>query len=240
MMKSLFDYINNNSFLATIIGIIVGWILNFISTLYFNKKDEKQRKKENELKEKQKQFENKPELIIENAMNKSNIDMEIFIGTFKIKYDEKRKYEIVYSKGIKNKNNHDYKDVVIKNIGKSDIECLDIISTNKRNVILYDYKSLENIVDNKSVWYSYCYDRKIRVDESVKIRIYFEKNKQPYTPLSSTLAFLFEDQNHNYWEQPFFYEKNNIYAPVAKSYKDFKQAVSADDAYDCFEKPWLW
>lgn len=53
-MKSLFDYINNNSFLATLIGIIVGWILNFISAMYFNKKKEKQRKKELEIKEKQK------------------------------------------------------------------------------------------------------------------------------------------------------------------------------------------
>lgn len=53
-MKSLFDYINNNSFLATLIGIIVDWILNFISAMYFNKKKEKQRKKELEIKEKQK------------------------------------------------------------------------------------------------------------------------------------------------------------------------------------------
>lgn len=37
-MKSLFDYIDGNSFLTTIIGIIVGWILNFISTMYFDKK----------------------------------------------------------------------------------------------------------------------------------------------------------------------------------------------------------
>lgn len=58
-MKLVFDYINNNSFLTTLIGIIVGWILNFISTMYFSKKEEKQRKKEYEKKEKQKQFENK-------------------------------------------------------------------------------------------------------------------------------------------------------------------------------------
>lgn len=44
-MKSLFDYINSNSFLATLIGIVVGWILNFISTMYFNKKEEKKKLK---------------------------------------------------------------------------------------------------------------------------------------------------------------------------------------------------
>ena len=239
-MKSLFDYINSNSFLATLIGIVVGWILNFISTMYFNKKEEKQRKKEIERQERQKQFENKPELFIENTKCKFNIDMEIFIGTFDVKYNEGKKYKIVYPKSIKNKDNHDYKDIVIKNIGKSDIDCLDIISTNKRGIILCDYELLDNLVDNESVWYSYCYDKKIRADESVKIRVYFEKNRQPYTLLSSTLAFLFEDQNHNYWEQPFFYEKNNVYPPYAISYKELRQAVSSDDAYDCFEQPWLW
>lgn len=123
-------------------------------------------------------------------MHKSNIDMEIFIGTFKAIYNEEKNYKIVYPKGIKNKNNHDYKDVVIKNIGKSDIDCLDIILTNKRSIILCDYKSLDNLVNYESVCYNCCYDKKIRVDESVKIRIYFEKNKQPYTSFSSTLAFL--------------------------------------------------
>ena len=44
-MKSLFDYIDGNSFLTTIIGIIVGWILNFISTMYFDKKRKGRRKK---------------------------------------------------------------------------------------------------------------------------------------------------------------------------------------------------
>ena len=42
--------------------------------------------------------------------------MEIIIGTFDVKYDGGRKYKIVYHKGIKNKDNHDYKDIIIKNI----------------------------------------------------------------------------------------------------------------------------
>ena len=90
-MKSLFDYINSNSFLATLIGIVVGWILNFISTMYFNKKEEKQRKKEIERQERQKQFENKPEFFIEHSTYKSNIDMKNFIGTFDVKYDKGKK-----------------------------------------------------------------------------------------------------------------------------------------------------
>ena len=147
-MKSLFDYIDGNSFLTTIIGIIVGWILNFISTMYFDKKNERRRKKKLERIEKQKRFENKPELQIDKNNSDNNINMEIFIGTFKVEY---------------NKENHCYKDIVIKNIGKSDIECLDIVSTNKKGLILCDYNSLNNLVDNELICYDYCYDKKIRV-----------------------------------------------------------------------------
>lgn len=239
-MKTIFDYINSNSFLATMIGIIIGWILNFISTMYFHKREEKQKRKEVTRLEKKKQFENKPELHIEKNNKSKDADIEIFLGTFKVEYNENKEYKIIYSENIKNKNNHDFKDVIIKNIGKSDIDYLDIVSTNKKEIILIDYSSLNNLVDNECVWYSYCYDKKIRVDEEIKIRIYFEKGKQQYNFFSSTLAFLFEDKNHNQWEQPFFYEKDNVYPPYLISYKDYKQKISADDAYDCFEQPWLW
>ena len=110
----------------------------------------------------------------------------------------------------------------------------------KKGLILCDYNSLNDLVDNKLICYDYCYDKKIRVGESIKIRIYYEYNKQPHLMWSSTLAFLFEDQNHNYWEQPFFYEKDNVYAPYEISYKELKKAVTTDDAYECFEHPWLW
>lgn len=239
-MKTIFDYINGNSFLSTIIGIIIGWILNFISTLYFNKKEENRRRKEFEREERKNSFENKPELcFVKNKKNKK-VDIEIFLGTFEVHYDEKKDYKIVYSKNIKDKNNHEFKDIIVKNIGKSDIDCLNIISTNKKGVILITYNLLEMLVNNESVWYSCCYDRKIRVGEEIKIRIYFEKNKQPYTLFSSTLSLLFEDQNHNYWEQPYFYEKDNVYSPFYITYKDYRERISADDAYNCFEHPWLW
>lgn len=70
--------------------------------------------------------------------------------------------------------------------------------------------------------------------------MYFAKGKQPYNLFSSTLAFLFEDQNHNCWEQPFFYENDNVYSPHSISYKKYKQMVNSEDAYDCFEHLWLW
>ena len=239
-MKIIFDYINSNTFLATIIGIIVGWLLNFASTMYFHKKEKHERQQELNESERKKQFENKSELYICKGDEQKSVDIEIFLAPFQTKYDENNNYEILYSKNLKSKKNHEYKDVIIKNIGKIDIDSLDIISTNKRTLSLINYDDLDNLLDNKYVWYNYCYDRKIRVGDQMKIRIYFEKEKYPCMLFSSTLAFLFEDQNHNKWEQPFFYEHDKVYPPYFISYKEYRQKITVDDAYDCFEKPWLW
>ena len=62
----------------------------------------------------------------------------------------------------------------------------------------------------------------------------------PTLPFSSTLAFIFEDQNHDIWEQPYFYEKDNVYSPHLITYNDMITKLNTDDAYDCFENPYLW
>ena len=92
-MKSLFDYINNNTFLATIIGIVLGWLLNFISTMYFHKKDKHEKQQELNRKEKQKHFENKPELYICKEDEQQNADIEIFLAPFQTKYDKNNKQQ---------------------------------------------------------------------------------------------------------------------------------------------------
>lgn len=228
-MKSVVKFLIESEGIMSLLGVLLGWKLNNIS----NEKIELK-------KEKQKQFENKPELYIEKEDKDLEVSLEVFVGTFNVKYDENKNYEIVYPKDICNKKKHEYKDVVIKNIGKSDIECLDIVSADKRRFILTNYASLESLVKLKAVYYSYYYDRKIRVGEKIKIRFYYLKGKEPYSIVCSTLLFLFEDSNHNYWEQTYFYDRDNVYSPHEISYKEFRITVTPDEAYDCFENPKLW
>ena len=130
-MKSVGKFLIESEGIMSLLGVLLGWKLNNIS----NEKLELK-------KEKQKQFENKPELYIEKEDKDLDVSLEVFVGTFNVKYDENENYEIVYPKDICNKKKHEYKDVVIKNIGKSDIECLDIASSDKRRVILTNYDSL--------------------------------------------------------------------------------------------------
>ncbi|PWL69943.1 MAG: hypothetical protein DBY23_05955 [Bacillota bacterium] len=242
-MKNIFDYINANSFLATLLGVIIGWLLNFISTLYFNSIEKKERRKEAMREEKKVATENKPVLCIERNSEKYNhipIDIEIFVGSFSVTYDNNKDYKIIYSKNIKNNKNFDYMDYILKNTGKSDINYLDIVSNDKKSIILVKYDSLSYIVDNHFVNYNYCFDKMLQKNEKIKIRIYFEKDHLPYLPISATLSILFEDSNHHLWEQPFFYEQEKLYPPHSISYKYYRESTTTDIAYQCFEQPWLW
>lgn len=242
-MKEIFDYINNNSFLTTIIGVIVGGLITSLTSIYTNNKNIKERKKEEYNKEMKRQHENKAELkLIENLENSNLVpNIEVFFAPFEVKYKGSYKdYEMIYPDNITNKENHKYKDYCLKNIGNSDINQLDICATFKNHNILVDYKLLNHVVEEKFVEYNYCYDRKILKGEHIVLRIYYLDGYQMCHPFSCSIAILFKDSFNNLWEQPFWYEKNNIYEPNYISSKQYHSYVTMNDAMDCFEKPWLW
>ena len=242
-MKAVFDYINGNSFLTTIIGVIIGSIITSFTTIYVSSKDRKERKKEELLKEKRRQYENKAELKIISVNDNSNNkpDIEVFLAPFKVDYSNGFKnFQIVYPKDIKDRTKHKYKEFIIKNVGKSDINELDICATFKNHNVLVNYESLDTMVDEKVVDYNSCYDRKIMKGETIVIRVYYLNGLQVCHPISCTLAILFKDSFNNSYEQPFWYEKDNLYPPRPIDYKEYHTYITSDDAYYCFEHPYMW
>lgn len=242
-MKEIFDYVSSNSFLTTIIGVIVGGLISSLTSIYISSKERKEHKKEELIKEERRKFENKAELKIEKVLSKSNnkADIEVFIAPFKIDYkDDFKNYELSYPKEIKNKKMYKYKEFHIRNIGNADINELDICAIFKNHNILVDYNSIDTIVDNKSVNYNFCYDKKVLKNNNIILRVYYLDGYQVYHPISCTLAILYIDSFNNLYEQAFWYEKDNLYEPRKIDYKEYHSCISTDDAYDCFEKPWLW
>lgn len=235
-MKGIFDYIDGNSFLATTIGIAIGWLLNVISTLFFNMWNQFDKKRARKERVERENFKNKPEIICFEAKKKGKIDASLFVGVVNIKFYSKHNYVVNYSKTICNKDRHAYKDYIFKNIGKSDINMLDIVSTDKRLFFVIDYDSLDSLVKDKSLWYDFCYDQKIRVGQSKRVRIYFERQNMPSLIYKPVLSCLFVDANGNFWEQPFFYEDSKLYFPHAITDKEYVSAIRADNFYEHFKK----
>lgn len=242
-MKEIFDYISNNSFLTTIIGVIVGGLFPSITSIYVSSRERKYRKEEEQNKEKLRQWENKAELKIEEVLEESNTkaDIEVFLAPFKVGYtDDLKDYKFIYPDGIKNKELHKYKEFCVKNIGNADINELNICATFKNHNILIDYKGIDTTIDNGLVNYNLCYDRKILKNEKIKIRVYYLEGYQVFHPFSCTLVILYRDSFNNLYEQAFWYEKDNLYEPRKINYKEYRESISSEIAYECFEKPWMW
>lgn len=243
-MKDACNFFTENSeFIKTCITIILTWILNLLYSLFFTKREEKKEKMREEREERKRIYENRAELEIVRENNDVKPSIELFICKFDVRYNENKKYKIIYPNKIKNIENFRYKDIIVKNVGKSSITYLDIVSLNKKCITLCDFNDIDYLIKNSgdTVIYDYCYDQKIKVGECIKIRLYFLNDAIIDNVISANIAFLFEDYNHALWEQPCFLNNDRIYQPSKiEKYSDYRSKVTPADAYECFENPLMW
>lgn len=233
-MKNILEFINNNAIVASLITLAITTIIQII----FRKSDRKFDTK----KEKRQQFLNKGELHIENLkINfKKNPDILLFITDFKATIIDDKDVIFNYRNDAIQEEKYKHLIFYIKNIGNADINQLDICVTNQKNTMLCNVESVKNIVKNKYVNYSYCYDRKILKNDIITIDIAYLEDSKIYKTFSSEIALLFRDSYGNLYKQPFFIKQRNLYEPHKISDKDYRLYTLQDTALECFKKPWLW
>ena len=237
-MKDIFNFINSNAVVASLITLGITTIIQII----FRKSDRKYNEKQENKKERKQQFLNKAELHIEDKQwnFKEEPDISLFMTDFKVSISDKKDVEFHYSKDVLKKNKYKHLRFYIKNIGNADINQLDICATAQKNTMLCDIESIKTIVDSKFVNYSYCYDRKILKNDIILIDIAYLEDSKICNTFSSELALLFRDSYGNLYEQPFFVQQNNLYEPHFISNKDYRTYTLPDTAQECFKKPWMW
>lgn len=237
-MKDIFNYINSNAVVASLITLGITTIIQII----FRKNDRKYNEKRENKKERKQQFLNKAELHIEDKKwdSKEKPDICLFMTDFKVSINDKKDVEFHYSKDVLKKDKYKHLKFYIKNIGNADINQLDICATAQKNTMLCDIESIKYIVDSKFVNYSYCYDRKILKNDIILIDIAYLEDGKICNTFSSELALLFRDSYGNLYEQPFFIQQRNLYEPHTISNKDYRIYTLTDTAIECFKKPWMW
>lgn len=214
-------------------GLIVGifTVIGVGITLRHEKKKETRQ-------ERKEKYNNSPELIVNNYKTENNEDFDIKLLVARFEADENINFK--YSKEYKDKNEYICKDFIFKNIGKTSIESLDIVSTYKKNTSIFDIEYADIFMKNGSINYGYIYDKKIFPGEELKIRLYFHKNIIISSGMSCAFVIQFNDSNGVYWEQSFFENNCNLYSPREISYKEYKDNISVEKSIECFEKPYLW
>lgn len=229
-MKGLIDYISNN-------GIITGLVNIIIRKNDRNREDEKEKSKI-----RREEFNNKAKFHIENKKwdSKENPDIKIFLTDFKVNIDDNRNIDFIYREDVLNRRNYKHIQFYLKNVGKSDVEQIDICVTNQKHNMLCDVNSVRYIVKDKFISYNYLYDRTILQNDTILVDIAYLEDSYICNSFSSELALLFRDSYGNLYEQPFFIQERNLYEPFRISNEDYNLYTRVDKALECFKNPWMW
>ena len=149
-MKEILNYVNNNAGVVSLITLMVTIVFQIITTKSGRRYNEKQENKKNRRKE----FENKAEFIIDNNMEDDGTipHIEIFMTDFDAKViNNKTDVEFYYSKDILNKKKYNHLKFYLKNIGNADINQLDICATAQKNTMLCQIDEIKFLAENKLV-----------------------------------------------------------------------------------------
>lgn len=111
----------------------------------------------------------------------------------------------------------------LKNVGKIDIICLNVIDNNSRNTILCDVDSVEYYIENGLLNYSECYNHIIRVGETVSLRICYHKDCIVSGIFAASFTIGMEDRNGRYWTQGLFAPKKRYMKHILLNPKNTKK-----------------
>lgn len=236
-MKKIFEFVNNNAIVASLITLFLSTIIQII----FRRSDRKYSEKQENKKNRRKEFQNKAEFIIDNNMYDDGTipHIHLFMTDFNTKVINNN-VEFYYSKDVLDKKKYSHLNFYLKNIGNVDINQLDICATTQRNTMLCEVDDIKFITENKLINYNYLFDRKIMKGSAVMIDIAYPPNSKIYNAFSCELALIFKDSYGNLYEQPFFLQQENLYEPRSITYKEYNIYIKPDTAIECFKNPWKW
>jgi|LGOV01.1.fsa_nt_gb hypothetical protein len=228
-----------------VIGAIISGTIAVLGTMYgVNKHIDYQReidRLEMEAEKEKKEFErykSRPKFEINKVeLRGKSPDVELFNAPIEIYGKYNGVYWCLYDDRIMEKENHSYIDYEIKNIGENDALYSYIAVNNKKGSCLFEYKDLEMMFNDSLMNYSYSYDRAIKSQEKLVVRIYSHDEMTPVTFMSALLSVACEDEYENKWVQAFFYPDDNLYNSRKQPSDQFKSLISDDDMFNRMDDP---
>ncbi len=226
--------------IAAVVGAISGGAVNFLLELRRDRRNDKKEK----IKEKQNIYKNRPELdivkyeahqFVENIKDVPSCDIEIFVAVAE-RFETGKNASAVY-----NKNNLDRSEwccftYVFKNMGLTDINSMNVLMADKRHICLFETQEIDYLLSHGAINYSICYDKKLRVGETVSLKLLYNKNHIPIGAFSAIMLLGLRDDNGHIWEQPFFAPDDKVYESHEISHKEYSQMLRSDDVYDELER----
>lgn len=225
--------------IESIINAIANGLVTFIL--------EKRREKREDKKEQNDIFKERPELAIVEFRDyiarpgygiKENCDIDLFVAHLDCINLMSEVSAIYHGEDAKQ---DEWCCVIytLKNVGKTDISSLDIISMHKTDICIFASTVAKKFLSEGIINYSICYDKRIRVSESVTLKVCYHKERIPYGMATANMALGLRDSNGNLWQQPLFAPRNKLYDSYIVKQAEYVRDLKIDETTKCFQKPYL-
>lgn len=242
-----------NEIIMAIVGAFAGGAITLLTTLIVERRKEKREDCLENKKLQREAFQNRPEMEIADFKDyitrtgygvKQKCDIELFVAQIDNVTVKGKKKNAIVSAHYKEKhlNADEWCCViyVLKNVGKTDISTLDIIWHFQQSSCIFPANEARQWAGGNLINYSQCYDKKIRADEVISLKLCYHKDAIIPGLFSATVSIGMIDDNGRYWIQPLFAPQNKVYDSRAISPKEYKELTRTHMAEECFKKPWLW
>lgn len=230
---------DKNSIMSIVISGFISLIIAFITTKMTIKNDNKR----HNLDMKRQELNDKPKFKLSKTVfrDDSEADMRIVAAIFESEKDEKNNIRFNYDSCYRNNDELVHYDYVFKNVGKNAATELYFYTTSPKNSSVFLLEDKDEFLNHPFINYSELYDNNlIESGDSIKIRIYYHKDRVLSKIFSSPFCIAYKDEYGNYWEQPFFEREAKLYEPSRITHKHLMQSISEEVALQCFENPWMW
>lgn len=242
-----------NEILIAVIGAAIGSFITFIFSFLLDKRKEKREDRLEARKERIAIFQNRPEMAVVDYKDyisrtgygiKQTCDIDLFVAHIdNVTTTGNKKNDVVYAHyRDEDFESKDWCCVIytLKNAGKTDISSLDIICNFKRDTCIFESENAKKWAADNLLNYWYCYDKKVRVGETVTIKFCYHKDHVITGPISAIMSIVMQDDNGRYWTQPLFAPLEKLYDSRQISYKEYRDDISTEIAEECFKRPYLW
>ena len=233
------------SFFGSIIGGLIGGIFTFLGVKLTLRHEKEKDYKEALLKADA----NKPRLEIINYYdfhsnkNKKILNNDCNVVALKIeefKNDDGRA-KFFYDKEALIDKNLIFVEYELKNTGNTEIEDICITSNLPQNMSIFELERKEfYIIENLLNYEVWSHKRYIKPGKTIKVRIYYLKDKIITSPISYPFTIWLQDINGRYWKQNFNSPINEIEISTYSNREEFKETIDIKTAIECFNKPYLW
>ena len=239
--------------IGTIVGAIVGAIAGGTITSLIERRKEKRENSKEAKKQQREAVQNRPEMQIVDYKDyvsrigygvKQKCDVNLVVVPIdNVTIEGKKKKAIVnahYKVEYFNENEWSCVIYTLKNAGHTDISVTDIIWNSQKTACIYPLAVARRWAEGKVLNYSCCHDQKVRIGESITVKICYHKEVVPYGLVSAPFSIGMIDDNGRYWIQPLFAPHNKIYDSRSISPQEYNEKIRTECAEACFKTPSLW